>query len=111
MFGIKGRDTFNKPQSDFALFFGFVRRKWTKIFPIVLSLILVCILSFVWYVWYAFVHTKELTGAEKTDYVNQKKSEVTFDKKRFDAVKDRIVQRNDFYTRNRQDFRDIFYRQ
>ena len=109
MFGIKGRDTFNKPQSDLMMFFGYVRKKWMKIFPVILGLTLIGILVFVGYVWYQFVYTKELTGEEKINYINQKKSEITFNREKFDATKDRVIQRKENYVRERETFRDIFY--
>ena len=109
MFGIKGRDTLNKPQSDFARIGEYIRTRWLKIFPILLVLVLIFVLFFVGYVWHRFVYTKELTGDEKTNYVNQKKSEITFDKKRFDAVKERILERKELYERERESFNDVFY--
>ncbi len=110
MFGIYGRDTFNKPKSNIAIFFTFIHDRWLKIFPFFLFFILVIVMIIVGNVWYKYVYTKELTGEEKTTYVNQKKSEVTFNQKQFDIIKERVQKRKERFSAEKQDYQDIFYK-
>jgi hypothetical protein len=110
MFGLEGRDTFNKPRTKIEIFFSMVRKKWQKIFPWIIVMLFVIEICFAGYVWYYYVYTKELSAEEKAVYVNQKKNEVTFKKDKFDEVKDLLIKRREKFDREREVYADIFYR-
>ena len=109
MFGIKGRDTFNRPLSNRAQIVRVLKEKWLKYFPYILGFLMICSVSFSGYVWYVYVHTKELSASEETAYITEKKQEVTFRQNKFDDIKDEIIMREERYDAERADHNDIFY--
>jgi cbb3-type cytochrome oxidase subunit 3 len=109
MFGIKGRDTFNKPLSNRAQIAQMVKEKWLKYFPYLLIFAIVSIIIFLGYVWYMYVYTKELSVDEKATYINEKKQEVVFRQKKFDEIRDMINMRNENLNAQRVEYRDPFY--
>lgn len=109
MFGIKGRDTFNKPESALEHIVSLVRERWTRYFPFLLGILFLFLMGIAVYMWYIYLHTKELTGEEKQQYVTQKKSEVVFRKEKFDKLKEKILQREGRYNAERTQYTDIFY--
>lgn len=109
MFGIKGRDTFNNPLSDRAKFAASLKERWLKYFPYFLFLLIAIVVTFGGYVWYAYVYTKELSEEETTIYINQKKQEVIFREKKFNELKDQIIQRAERFDEQRKEYNDIFY--
>lgn len=110
MFGIKGRDTFNKPESTLEHIMSVIRQRWTRLFPILLGIVFLCFVATVVYMWYAYLYTKELTGEEKTQYVNQKKAEVVFRKEKFDQLKEKVLHRQEQFNTERQTYTNIFYK-
>jgi hypothetical protein len=110
MFGLKGRDTFNKPTSDFGDIIKKTGKWWLKFFPYILGVFItigICILG---YVWYTYLYHKELSVQEKQEYIDKKNKEVTFKKEKFNEVKENILFRKEEYQKPRQEYVDIFYR-
>jgi hypothetical protein len=66
-------------------------------------------MTFLGYVWYVYVYTKELSEEEKTTYVNEKRQAVIFRQKKFDELKGLINARQDQYNAGRTEKRDFFY--
>lgn len=110
MFGIKGRDTFNNPESGLEHAVSIVRQRWTRYFPILLGIIFLFLMALIVRMWYTYLYTKELTGEEKMQYVNQKKSEVVFRKEKFDQIKESVIKRAERFSAERTQYKDIFYR-
>lgn len=109
MFGIRGRDTFNKPLSNRAHLAKIIKEKWLRYFPFLLVFLALSVTVFSGYVWYVYVHTKELSKEEESTYVNQKRQEVIFRKKKFDQVKQQILNRKELFHTERSEYDDIFY--
>ncbi len=109
MFGLEGRDTFNKPRTRIYIFFSTLQHKWQKIFPWVLVGLFIICMSIVGYVWYMFAYSRELTQQEKDVYVSQEQQKVMFEQERFDAVKATTQKRTEVFAQERQEFYDIFY--
>lgn len=109
MFGIKGRDTFNRPISTRAQIMLMIKKKWVRYFPFFLIFLIFSVIIFIAYVWYVYVYTKELTPEEETIYINEKKQEVIFRQKKFDELKDDILLRKERFDAQRQEYNDIFY--
>lgn len=109
MFGIKGRDTFNKPLSDRAQIATELKKKWLKYFPYFLMFVIFSAVVFIGYAWYVYVYTKELTPDEKVIYINQKKQEVIFREKKFDEIKEVIIERQKRFQAPQNSYNDIFY--
>lgn len=109
MFGIKGRDTFNKPFSDRAKIARILKEKWVKYFPYFVGFLILAAMTFAMYTWYVHVHTKELTQSERDAYINEKKQEVIFRQKKFDQIKDGIIARQEKFGAESINKNDIFY--
>ncbi|PID52335.1 MAG: hypothetical protein CR972_02560 [Candidatus Moraniibacteriota bacterium] len=109
MFGIKGRDTFNKPFTNRAKVARMLKEKWIRYFPFILILLACIVIAYVVYVWYVYVHTKELTETERMTYINERRQEVVFRKKKFDQVKDGIIMREERFNAKYEEKNDIFY--
>ncbi len=110
MFGIKGRNTFNKPfTTDRTKFVRMAKEKWIRFFPFFLFFAMIVSVFFVMYVWYMHVYTKELTESESEKYINQKRHEVTFRKKKFDRAKDILNARKEHFDGAYVNKEDVFY--
>ncbi len=109
MFGIKGRDTFNKPVSDFGQIMRKMYAWWVKIFPYVLLVLFLCIIIILGRVWHKYLHTRGATEEEKQQYILKKKKETTFKKKQFEELQSAINLREENFNAERKEYHDIFY--
>jgi len=111
MFGLKGRDTFNKPASDFSMIMKEARKWWIKLFPYVLWTIFFCIIIIMGYTWYVYLHAKDVSEKEKMEYVDKKIKEVIFKKEKFDTLKENVLRRQEQFNKQRAQYNNIFYKQ
>ncbi|HIP50333.1 MAG TPA: hypothetical protein EYG99_02685 [Candidatus Pacebacteria bacterium] len=109
MFGLKGRDTFNKPTSSIGMTVKKVGRWWVKSFPFILWIIVFYIVAIIGYTWYSYLYKKNVTEEEKHVYIDKRMSEVTFEKERFNLLKDMVSKRQERFDKQRDRYRDIFY--
>ncbi len=109
MFGLKGRDTFNKPTSDVGVTVKKVGQWWIKSFPNILWIIGFCVIAIIVYTWYLYLYKKDVTEKEKQAYIAKQMSEVTFKKKKFDTLKDIIIKRQENFDKQRVKYKDVFY--
>jgi len=111
MFGLKGRDTFNKPTSDINMIIKKAKKWWIKLFPYVLLTIIFCIIIVIGYTWHKYLYTKDVTETEKTEYVDKKMKEVTFEKEKFDTLREKIFKRQEQFNKQRGEYNNVFYKQ
>ena len=109
MFGLKGRDTFNKPTSDVGASIKKAGRWWVKSFPVILWIIVIYVIVVIGYAWYSYLYKKDVTEQEKKAYINKKINEVTFKKEKFDILKNEISKRQERFDKQKDKYRDIFY--
>ncbi len=109
MFGLKGRDTFNKPTSSVGMTMKKIGQWWVKSFPIILWIIVVYVIVVIGYTWYSYLYKKDVTEQEKKAYINKKMNEVTFKKEKFDTLKNEISKRQERFDKQKDEYRDIFY--
>ncbi len=109
MFGLKGRDTFNKPTSNFGDILKKTGKWWIKLFPYFLTLLIVICIVVMGYVWYTYLYNKDVTEEEKQQYIDKKNKEVTFKKEKFNELKNEIILRKERFEENRIEYEDIFY--
>jgi len=111
MFGIKGRDTFNKPTSDVEEVLNKFHTIWLKYFKYLLLILLVINICIIGYIWYKYLYGKNITEKEKQEYIIKKKAEVTFKKKQFDELKQKALVRREKFEEEYSEQKDIFYRE
>ncbi len=109
MFGLKGRDTFNKPTSDIGLIIKKAGQWWTKLFPVVFWVVIVYVVAVIGYTWYSYLYKKDVTEQEKKAYIDKKMNEVIFKKEKFDILKNEISKRQERFDKQKDEYRDIFY--
>lgn len=109
MFGLKGRDTFNKPTSDIGMIVEKVKGWWIKLFPYMLLGIILYIIVIIGYTWYTYLDKKDVSEKEKKEYIDKKMKEITFKKEKFDTLKDTISKRQEHFNEQKNKYGDIFY--
>jgi hypothetical protein len=109
MFGIKGRDTFNKPKSSFGEKIQELRTWWIKYFSYILLLLLVLMVGFAGYIWYTYLYDKDVSEQEKQEYIIQKSGTITLKKEKFETIQTELEHRKEVYEAPRQEYKDIFY--
>ncbi|MEA3323128.1 MAG: hypothetical protein U9Q12_02805, partial [Patescibacteria group bacterium] len=109
MFGLRGRDTFNKPTSDISDIMKKMRKWGAKAFPYVLGVLIIFIGSVIGYVWYTNMNTKNVSEEEKQQYIDKKSKETLFKKEKFDELKAIILLRQEHFDESRNEYSDIFY--
>jgi len=110
MFGIKGRDTFNKPTSDIGQLVSVFHKWWLRLFPYALGLVIVVAIGMIGYIWYTYLYAKDVTEVEKKEYVDKKNKEVIFKKEKFDALKGIVLLRQERFDAERESHKDFFYK-
>ena len=110
MFGLKGRDTFNKPTSNIGMSVKKAGQWWLKLFPVVLWIIVFYIIVMIGYAWYSYLYQKDITDDEKGIYIDKKMSELTFKKEKFDTLKSIIIKRQEHFENQKVDYEDVFYK-
>ena len=110
MFKIKGKDVFGKSMGDFKELFNKFHTLWLKYFKYILVLLLIVDLCIVGYVWYKYLHDRDVTENEKQEYTMKKKAEITFKKKKFDELKQKALSRKEEFEKEHVLRQDIFYR-
>jgi hypothetical protein len=109
MFGIKGRDTFNRPHSSFEEKIKKMWDWWVKYFSYVLLIFFLVAASITIYIWYQYLYDKDVPEQEKQDYIIQKSSTIKFKKDKFEAIETELKQRKEAYDAPRKEYEDIFY--
>jgi hypothetical protein len=109
MFGIRGRDTFNKPMSDTGDVMKKMREWGAKAFPYAMVVLVIIIGGVIGYVWYVSMNTKDVSGEEKKQYIDKKNKETIFKKEKFDELKSMILLRQERFDESRGQYSDIFY--
>jgi len=109
MFGLKGRDTFNKPTSDIGMIVKKAKGWWIKLFPYMLLGIILYIIVIIGYTWYTYLEKKDVSEQEKKEYIGKKMKEITFKKEKFDILKDTVSKRQERFNEQKNKYGDIFY--
>jgi len=109
MFGLKGRDTFNKPTSNVGITIKKAGQLWIRFFPVVLWIIVGYIIVMIGYTWHSYLHKRDVTEQEKDVYISKQIKEATFKKGQFDALKNTISKRQEYFDGQKNEYRDIFY--
>lgn len=109
MFGLKGRDTFNKPTSDIGMIIKKAKKWWAKLFPFILLGIIFYIVVIIGYTWYIYLDKKDVSEEEKKEYIDKKMKEVTFKKEKFDAMRNVVSKRQERFNEQKDKYGDIFY--
>ena len=110
MFGLKGRDTFNKPRSTFEEKMQKFSVWWMKYFSYILLTLFFVALSVIGYIWYEYLYNKEVTEQEKQNYIIQKSNAITFKKEKFETIQQELNSRKEKFDAPRVEYRDIFYK-
>lgn len=109
MFGLRGRDTFNKPTSDINAIMKKMREWGSKAFPYAMVVLVIVIASIIGYVWYTSMNAKIVSEEEKKQYIDKKNKETIFKKEKFDELKSVILLRQERFYESRGQYSDIFY--
>lgn len=109
MFGLKGRDTFNKPRSSLGQIMENARKWWMKLFPFLIFALFVLIIVVIGNTWYSYVYVKGVSEQEKQEYINKKNKEVAFKKEKYDNLKQIIIKRGEHFNADRIEYANIFY--
>ncbi|MEN8252625.1 MAG: hypothetical protein ABFQ53_03535 [Patescibacteria group bacterium] len=109
MFGLKGRDTFNEPDTKISDVTKKAGKWWMKSFPYILMTLAIFSVFIIVYVWHAYISVKDVSEEEKTQYIEQKNSEISFKKEKFDELKSAILLREKTFKEPRVEYEDIFY--
>lgn len=109
MFGLRGRDTFNKPTSDMSSIMKKMREWGAKAFPYAMVVLVIIIVSVIGYVWYVNMNTKDVTVEEQKQYIDKKNKETLFQKEKFDELKKMVLLRQERFDESRSQYNDIFY--
>lgn len=109
MFGLRGRDTFNKPTSDINAIMKKMREWGNKAFPYIILVLIIVIASIIGYVWYTSMNAKIVSEEEKKQYIDKKNKETMFKKEKFDELKKIILLRQVHFNESRGQYNDIFY--
>lgn len=109
MFGLRGRDTFNKPTSDISSIMKKMREMGAKAFPYAMAILVIIIVSVIGYVWYVNMNTKDVTAEERKQYIDKKNKETLFKKEKFDELKKMVLLRQERFDESRSQYNDIFY--
>ncbi len=109
MFGLKGRDTFNKPRSSSGQIMEDARKWWMKLFPCLIFALFVLIIVVIGNIWYSYVYVKGVSEQEKQEYINKKNKEAAFKKEKYDNLKQVILKRGEHFNTDRVEYTNIFY--
>ena len=78
-----------------------------KVKPLVFALFL-ALAGYCFYTWYQYVYNPSWSNEKKDVYRKSVDKEITFDKKNFQSVLDRVNARKDKYQQNIDNVNDIF---
>ena len=71
MFGLHGRDTFNRPTSSLSQITSSVCKWWIKLFPYVLTILILVIGGVIVYVWHTYLYNIDVSDAQKQEHIDK----------------------------------------